>query len=258
MEGKEINIEECLATYTKNVDDELRDRWNNWKKDLVDNNIYEVIGGILARQCSLAKNFALNLGNWNGEIGPILLRTMADNHINLEWILVNPNENSQKFIIHGLGQLKLELEHQKNNLPEDNEELKEHLDNEEQFINSQQYTFLTEVNLGSWSGLSTRKMAEEADILDFYNYVYQPFSNCSHSTWAHIVKYNTTSSHNPLHRFFRHPVIYEGIEPDLTFLNLSAKYLEKSFTAFDKKYDLELSSKSSYEKLLKDLDDLMN
>jgi len=29
-------------------------------------------------------------------------------------------------------------------------------------------------------------MAEEAGCIDFYNYVYSPFSGCVHSMWQHI------------------------------------------------------------------------
>jgi hypothetical protein len=255
MEKEKLNITKCVNNYVENVNNDLKIRWNNWEKDLIDNNIYEVIGGILSRQSSLAIQLATNVKMWNEDIAPIILRTMADNHINLAWILVNPKEHSKKFIIHGLGQLKLELEHRKNNLPEINDEMKEFIEREEQFINSQKYTFLTEVNLGSWSGLNTRKMAEEADLLDFYNYVYQPFSNCTHSTWAHISKYNTIVSDNPLHRFLRQPMIIE-FEPHISYLNLAGKYLDKSINAFDKVFKLDIKLESTFDKLLTELNEL--
>jgi hypothetical protein len=257
MSQVKINIKSCIENFSNNVHSELKERWNNWNKDLVENNIYEVIGGLLARQSSLAIQIANNMNAWNEDIAPIILRTMADNHINLAWILVNPRENSKQFIIHGLGQLKLELEHRKSILSDDDVEMKERLEKEEEFINSQKYTFLTEVNLGSWSGINTRKMAEEANIIDFYNYVYQPFSNCTHSTWAHISKYNTKMSKNPLHRFLREPLIID-YEPHLSYLQLAAKYLEKSFKEFDRIYNLDLKTNSSYENLLTELDSLFS
>jgi hypothetical protein len=255
MEKEKLNITKCVNNYVENVNKDLKIRWNNWEKDLIDNNIYEVIGGILSRQSSLAIQLATNVKMWNEDIAPIILRTMADNHINLAWILVNPKEHSKKFIIHGLGQLKLELEHSKNNLTEINDEMKEFIEREEQFINSQKYTFLTEVNLGSWSGLTTRKMAEEADLLDFYNYVYQPFSNCIHSTWAHISKHNTIVSDNPLHRLLRQPMIIE-FEPNISHLNLAGKYLDKSINAFDKVFKLDIKLESTFDKLLTELNEL--
>ena len=246
-----INIKPILDNYIINANIELKTRWNNWSKDLMDNSTYEVVGGILSRQCSLATQLAINMNIWNEEIAPIILRTMADNHINLAWILINPKEHSEKFIIHGLGQLKLDLEHRKNNIPPDNPEMEELLKQEEEFINSQKYTFLTDVNLGSWSGLNTRKMAEESDLLDFYNYVYQPFSNCTHNTWAHIAKYNLRVSENPLHRFLKQPIMID-FSPHISYMETGAKYLEKSFRAFDDKYDLGLKIESSYEKFIED------
>lgn len=263
MEEKGLDITSCINNYVENVKKSLKVRWNNWNKDLMENSTYEVIGGILARQCSLAIQLSTNLQMWNEEIAPIILRTMADNHINLAWILVNPKEHSEKFIVHGLGQLKLELEHRKNNLDESmkeedekmKEEMKEYIKLQEQFINSQKYTFLTEVNLGSWSGLNTRKMAEDAGIIDFYNFVYQPFSNCTHSTWAHISKYNTTVSPNPLHKFFRCPKII-NFEPNIYFLNLAGKYLDKSMIEFDRVFNLNIDEDSAYDILLDELNEL--
>jgi len=256
MSENGINIKPVLDDYIKNVTSELKIRWNNWSKDLMENNIYEVIGGILSRQSSLAIQLAQNINIWNGEIAPIILRTMADNHINLAWILINPKEHSKRFILHGLGQLKLELEHRKNNLPEDNPEMKELLEQEEEFINSQRYTFLTDINLGSWSGLNTRKMAEESDLIDFYNYVYQPFSNCTHNTWAHISKYSLRVSENPLHCFLRQPIII-NFNSDISYMNIGAKYLEKSFKSFDKKFELGIKIESSYEKFIEDFNEII-
>lgn len=246
-----VNIKPVLDSYIKNVTSELKTRWNNWPKNLMENNVYEVVSGILSRQSSLSMQLALNMNIWNEEIAPIILRTMADNHINLAWILIKPKEHSEKFILHGLGQLKLQLEHRKNNIPKDNSEMKELLAREEEFINSQRYTFLTDINLGSWSGLNTRKMAEESNLIDFYNYVYQPFSNCTHSTWAHIAKYNLRVSENPLHRFLKQPTIID-FECHISYMEIGAKYLEKSFRAFDDKFELGIKIESSYKQFIVD------
>ena len=256
MSKNRVSIKPVLDNYIKNVTNELKTRWNNWPKNLMENDVYEVVSGILSRQSSLAMQLALNMNIWNEEIAPIILRSMADNHINLAWILIKPKEHSEKFILHGLGQLKLQLEHRKNNLPENNPEMEELLVKEEEFLNSQQYTFLTDVNLGSWSGLNTRKMAQEANLIDFYNYVYQPFSNCTHSTWAHIAKYNLRVSENPLHRFLKQPTVID-FEPHISYMDIGAKYLEKSFGAFDDKFELGIQIESSYEKFVKDFNNII-
>lgn len=256
---KKINISKVIDNYIAQIKLELELRWNTWEKDLIQNHIYEVVGGMLSRQTSLAIQFAKNPNIWNGEVAPILLRSMADNHINLAWVLINPSQHSEEFITHGLGQLKLELEHRKRKMEEDGIDIKTNplIQSEEDFINSQRYSFLTEVNLGSWSGSSTRKMAEEANLLDFYNYVYQPFSNCTHSTWGHISKYNNVPSNNPFHKFLRHPLILE-FYPDFFFLELAAKYLSKSFRLFDEKFPLNIEPPKSYNTLQIELDKVVN
>ena len=88
------------------------------------------------------------------------------------------------------------------------------------------------MNLGSWSGLNTRKMAEEAGFIDFYNYVYQPFSGVAHSNWAHISMFNTVPCENPAHRSHRAPALVTT-EPDPHWLFLAAKYLSKTLDHFD-------------------------
>ena len=77
-------------------------------------------------------------------------------------------------------------------------------------------------------------MAEEADCLDFYNYVYTPFSACTHSMWHHIARYNLVQCVNPLHRFHAVPVAIDDTPADLEMVYLAGKYLQKTFAAFDK------------------------
>jgi hypothetical protein len=137
-----------------------------------------------------------------------------------------------------LGQAVLELEHRKKRLESADEnteeELKEMIRAYEAWINTQRWNFLVEVNVGAWSGKTTREMAEEAGILDFYNYVYTPFSQCAHSTWYHVGRYNSGPSESPLTRQLWVPRIVES-PSDVWNLSLAAKYLDKSFNTFDEK-----------------------
>lgn len=255
MERTEIDITPIIENYIENIIAEQKYRWNNWNKNLDNKEIYDVVGGIISRQTSLTMQFVKSQNIWNNEMAPIFLRSMADNYINLAWILKSPKERSKNFILHGLGQLKLNLEHRKKQVESDGHNIEDDplIKFEENFINSQRYTFLTEVNLGSWSGLSTRKMAEESDCIDFYNYVYQPFSSCVHSTWGHISKYNVEPSDNPLHRFLYKPILL-AFDPDIAYLDLAAKYLDKSFKSFDKQFDMKPQIESSYLQLITELD----
>lgn len=247
-EQLKINITSTVESYIENIYTELKDRWNNWEKDLTQKELYEVVGGILSRQVAIMTNFASSSNLWNGDIAPLILRSMADNYINLAWILKDPLKRSQQFILHGLGQAKLTLEHRRKQLELDGIDPKNDpsIDATDEWINSQRYTFFTEVNLGSWSGLNTRVMAEEAGCIDFYNHVYQPFSSASHNMWNHISRYNLIQSDNPLHKFLLIPSVHK-FDPDIWYFELGAKYVEKLFVLFDKNFNHTQKSKSSYD-----------
>jgi hypothetical protein len=129
---------------------------------------------------------------------------MTDVHITLSWILLDPKLRSRQYIDFGLGQAVLELEHRKKQfesvVDDSKKDTEQIIRAGEAWINSQRWNFLVEVNVGAWSGKSTREMAQESGILDFYNYVYVPFSQCAHSTWYHVGRYNSGPSDSPLTR----------------------------------------------------------
>jgi hypothetical protein len=215
-----------------------------------DRETHEVIGALLARQVTLAIQIARNPMIWNGHAAPVLLRAMADVYISLAWIFENPGERSRRFILYGLGQLKLHLERRKalqsNDPPDPREE--EYIKHEERWMEAQRISILTDVDFGSWSDLSTRRMADEAGCLDFYEHVYVPFSGAAHSMWQHVGRYNTKTCLNPLHRTHRAPCIpATGIDPD--YLHLAAKYMRKTFALFDEKTGAKVAVPSAYELL---------
>lgn len=250
-------LEKILNRYKENIEDDLKIRWNNWEKDLSIPEKFEVIGGLMSRQVSIALNFMSCSSIWNGHIAPIIMRSLVDNYINFAWIMEEPVERARKFIYFGLGQEKLQLEHRKNDMKnrEPNEQEKLMIEATESWINQQRFTFLTEVSLKNWSELSVRQMAEQADCIDLYNYVYQPFSCAAHNMWNHIAKYNLVESDNPLHKFFRKPAIYK-FPPDIYYLELTAKYVDKMFRLFDKKTNYEPTKEYSFETFTNELYEL--
>jgi len=255
--SKEIDferIEKTIEAFVEQARRELKERWEKWTIDLSQNEIYEVVGALLARQVTLARQIAESPSIWNEHAAPVMLRAMADTYISLAWVLKDPLNRAQRFILYGLGQAKLLLEHQKSRIGErqPTPEEKLLLDAHEAWINSQRFTFLTEVNVGSWSGIPTRQMAEEADCLDFYNFVYNPFSACAHSTWYHIARYNLKQCSNPLHRYHLVPEDHElPSSPD--YLYLSAKYLQKSFAVFDRTFSVQFDGQSAFDCLRQEL-----
>jgi len=199
--------------------------------------VFNVLTALLARQATLAIELASAPQLWNWHSAPLFLRAMTDVHITLSWILLDPRTRARRYIDHGLGQAVLELEHRKKNLESAPEHSKEDMEQMirayQSWIDMQRWSFLVEVNVGAWSGKTTREMAEESGILDFYNYVYTPFSQCAHSTWFHVGRFNSGPSESPLTRQLWVPRIIEA--NDVWTLNLAAKYLDKSFNAFDEK-----------------------
>ena len=237
-------VEFCNAVRT-----DLRARLELLKLDLDDVEAYEVAGTLLARQATLTLDLAKSPALWTPHSAPILLRAMADVFISLAWILKKPSERAKAFIEDGLGAVKLMIAHQERAVsqaedPDEIEQLQQMLEMWRDWLKSQRIDVFVEVNLGSWSGMNTRKMAEEADFLDFYNYVYQPFSNTAHSNWFHVSTLNAVHCQNLAHRGHRVPAI-APIEPDVHWLFLAAKYLRKTLAHFDKIYGFnELGHKS--------------
>lgn len=246
---------EIMHEYAHAAETELTERWKNWKLDLSCREMFEVIGALLARQVTLATRLASSPENWNQHVAPLILRSMADAYITIAWIFCEPVERSRKFLYFGLGQEKLQLEHLKKRLAE--QEIPEddypEVKYREEWIDRQKYRFLTEVNLGSWSGIDTRKMAEEADCLDFYNYSFQPFSSAVHNTWNHVAKWNLVFCPNPLHRNHGMPAV-RRLHSSIDFVLEGTSYLDKTFLLFDEKTSNPSKPTSAFEKLKQDLD----
>ena len=92
--------------YVRMVRAELSERWEKWQLDLVNREMYEVIGALLARQVTLATQLASAPSIWNSHISPLIFRTMTETYITLAWIFIDPLDRAQKFILYGLGQRK--------------------------------------------------------------------------------------------------------------------------------------------------------
>ncbi len=250
-------VRQLIRAFTTRAREELDQRLKKWPLDFAKRDVHEVVGALLARQVTLASQLAECPQIWTGHIAPLVLRSMADVYINLAWVLKDPPDRCKKFIHYGLGQEKLQLEHRKAEMETrgPSEVERQYCDAIEAWINGQRLTFLTDVNLGSWSGLSNRAMAEEAGCIDFYNYVYSPFSGCVHSMWQHIGRYNLTECREPLHRPHSVPAV-RAVPLDPEYLYLVAKYLQKTFAAFDAAFAIAVDGDSAFDVLCQGLDDI--
>jgi hypothetical protein len=241
----EDSLERFVFGYRNAVRADLRARLANWPLDLNEIEVFEVVTALLCRQATLAMDMASSPGVWTPHTAPILLRAIADVFVNLAWILKDPGPRARLYVEDGQGAIKLQIAHQKRALEittdsDEADELRQMIDTWSAWLAEQRMEVFVEVNLGSWSGLNTRKMAEEAGFIDFYNYVYQPFSSAVHSNWAHVSALNTTHCENPAHRGHRGAAI-APVPIDLNWLYLASKYLSKTFGHFDNVYGLDLS-----------------
>ena len=246
-----VPLAEIIEEYISNVNNEFRHLWNSWDVDMSRKEVHEVVGGIIARQVSLAIHFLISPSNWNNEIAPIILRSMTDNYINLAWILKEPQDRSRKFIAYGLGQEKLIMEHRKKQVKEDGitTDSDPVVSASMYWINMQQFDFLTIVDIASWSGISVYQMAEDAGCKYFYNYVYQPFSVATHNMWNHIGKHNVRMSDNPLHKHLFIPIIPD-MNVSLSYSELAAKYVDKCFDRFHTQFNVTRNETIAYNTLL--------
>ncbi len=252
MNEQDINDQfwKAVDSYVMDVQAELAEHIKLWKIDLSVSEVHEVIGALVARQVSLSIQLAGAPQIWNGHVAPLILRSMVDTYITLAWIFEDPLDRSRKFIAYGRGQDKLVLEHHKAQLVAEGKKPEEvpYIKNMEDMLNTQRFTFLTEINIGSWSGHDVRQMAEQSGCLDLYRFAYVPFSAPTHSMWNHLVRYNLRLCTNPLHRYHRVPTIRDDPSSE-DYLYRAAKYVEKTFVLFRDKTKTQPSVRSSFDNL---------
>lgn len=242
-------VMQVVDDFVRGIRTELQARWSAWAIDLTKSYVYEVVGGLMARQVTLASQLAGAPQVWNGHIAPLILRAMTEVYITLAWILEDRETRSDRYIKYGLGQRKLWLEHLKASLAErgDNDvENNPIVKAATERLNAERLEHITEVSVGSWSEESTRQMAEEVGCLDFYRLAYTPFSPAVHNMWHHVADYNLERCRNPLHQYHRVPVDPQ-LEPDIDYVYRAAKYLAKTFDLFDRQTGVSVATPSSID-----------
>ena len=80
-DGKQVQA--IADRFANDLQAELAARWEAWQLDLSRKELHEVVGALLARQVTLAVEFARVPACWNYHVGPLFLRAMADVYIAL-------------------------------------------------------------------------------------------------------------------------------------------------------------------------------
>lgn len=227
---------QILVGYADRAIEEFDERCRSWPLDPNQNEVHEVVGGLLSRQTTLAVEIAHGPPMWTPHIAPLLLRPMVDLRITFAWILQEPVTRSRQFVRYGLGQVKLSMEHLKAKLaatggdPESNAQVKML----QQWIDGQRFHFLTEVNVGNWAEKDLRTMATDCGCETLYREDFQNWSSATHSMWHHIQPFSLEPCRNPLHRGgHRVPRASLPFPPDLDYPRAAAHYLDDTFEVFD-------------------------
>ena len=225
---------EMIRKLVENLAAHVHSRSELWSQSQESKYVQEVLGGILARQATLATELATNPNILNNHVAPLLLRPMVESCINVAWIMKSREERSKMFVDYGLGQENLLLEQWKADLREAGEDPDDdsHVREWEQWINTQRYTFLTEVNVGSWAGLSLRDMAEEVGLINLHRNDYALWSGATHNMWHHIARINLQPCMNSLHGFHRIPEISRPAF-DLSYLQKATEYVDLTVELLD-------------------------
>ena len=135
--------------------------------------------------------------------GRNLLRTLAEAYITLSYL---QSKNDQNLWLswrnYGSGQAKLaflklmEITERPSYVG---------VDNLESLANEDIWIEYSEINVGSWSGIDLRQMADEAGVKDVYDSHFVWPSSFVHAQWGAIRDSVYTICLNPLHRFHRIP-----------------------------------------------------
>lgn len=244
--NEELSIVDLVANYENYLRSSFDELWSKVDIEFDKLDAYSVIGGLLARQVTLSIELARSPNTWNGHSAPLFLRAMTDLHIALAWIIIDLEERAKKYILHGLGEEKLLMEHYKkeieDNPDDDLEQLKQIVEFKKMWINSQRHDFFVEVNLGNWSQLDYRRMSQEAECESLYKFAYKPFSHVAHNMWPHISMYNCKVCNNPLHKHHLIPNIPD-MELEVDYLYRSCKYVDKAYRLFADKFSITLENK---------------
>ncbi len=226
---------QAIEVFIEHLSAQVDRRWDVWGRGPESRYVHEAVGGLLARQATLATQLAASPTIWNPHLAPMVLRSMVENCMTLAWILKEPEERAKQFVDYGLGQANLVLEHMKEDIRETGEDpdTNELVKAMEDWLDGERYTFATVVNVGSM-GANLREMAEEAGLLGLHRIDYALWSGATHNMWQHIVQHNVRPCENPLHGYHRLPAVATpsgGSESE--YLWRAADYVDLALSCFD-------------------------
>lgn len=248
-------LQDLVQKFIRESNDELRELWNALPIEVPEKELYEVVGALLSRQSMLLRQLAYSTEFWNHDGGSLVLRCMVDTHITLAYICQEDSfQRALTFIDYGLGQERLHISKIKARVEADGDkDGVQKLEAYEKHLDSEKYIHHTDVNLGSWMSKSIRSLAAEVGLGDYYDGTFPTLSAGTHGMWNHLLKFNCTTSDNPLHADLKIPKT-EHPRPDVQVLMLAAGQVEMSFTLVRKRFSLPQPESSPAQRLDEGMD----
>ena len=225
-----------LREYIKIAIPAVKERISTWRSTSPDRDVYEVVGGLLARQVTLVLELASTPQIWNHHISPIILRSIVDGYIGLKWILIDAKPRSLLFIADSIRQVEIRLEEAREILQN------KVLNNEESLLLSAYENWINyynprTVNVVDRRLPSIKEMAFEVGEEGLY-VGFRTMSSVVHPSWYHISMYNLEPDLPAVGIHCREPFIPEA-RGNYQF-KLAADYLDQTFLTFDEAFDLGL------------------
>jgi len=188
--------------------------------------------------------------------GRHLLRSLAETHITLAYLTAKEDvELWRTYRAYGVGQAKLAF---LKLVEREDEELPKHVDIDvlNQLANEDMWQEFVSIDVGQWTGLTVRKMAEIAGVKDIYDKYYVWPSGFVHAHWSAVRDSVFGICANPLHRFHRIPrptrldmqdVCFDAIE----VMNGTLELVDRAYPSFNLRFNRDSPSTRTKEPIPK-------
>lgn len=193
---------------------------------------HEVVCGLVSRPARAILAVVRVPHLYSGEQSSHVTRLLAETKIVLSWMSDKPDDMYIKYQEYGRGKEKLALAHLESLVLDPNQNgsvyLKKAIGKRTKDLGSDLGLAFIEVNLEpTFSNISVRAMASEAELIDFYNHVFQSASSVIHGEWSSVSNYSMQRCANPLHKFHLVPsfTLEFPLTPELPKLFL--RYLDE-------------------------------
>jgi hypothetical protein len=195
-----------------------------------------VVLGFASRLYRMLYAFLERPSIWVPDQALLYLRPIVDSRIVLAWLI--SRDEPDLFLAyqgHGRGRLKLLREHVKADFGDRPDgEAKEMIDRLDARVNLEREEMVQEVNVGSFTNVTPRTMAEQAGLKSEYDLLYAPMSSINHGEWPSLRDLDTAPCEEPLHMghrlgAFRAPSRYVSVDAPLRGFELARDGIVEAF-----------------------------